>query len=451
MTRLFGTDGVRGLAGVAPMNVEVVLKLGMALAAYIKQTGVKHNKILIGKDTRVSGSMLENALLAGICSMGVDVLLVGLLPTPGVAFMTRSMLADAGVVITASHNSYEDNGIKIFGANGFKLPDAVEDELESLMKSERLDLFRAKPAEIGRVFRIDDAVGRYAVFLKSSLKKNYPLEGLKVILDTANGAAYKVAPLVFKELGAELVVIGDKPDGKNINAGVGSLYPENVAQLVVQHQADIGIALDGDGDRLILADEKGNIVKGDHILAVLALHFKEAGKLQNNGLVGTVMSNLGVELALREQGINFVRTAVGERYVLEQMLKDGYNLGGEPSGHFVVLDYNTAGDGILAVLMFLSIMIETGKSVSELAGLIKSYPQILLNIKVAHKPPLESLPKLQEVIKKSEQILTDSGRILVRYSGTENKVRVMVEAQDAKLCESVAQNLAEIIKVELGN
>ena len=447
--RLFGTDGVRSLANKAPMDSDTVLKLGQALAHYIGRDGKKNKKILIGKDTRLSGYMLENALVSGICSMGVTAQLIGPIPTPGVAFMTRGMRADAGIMISASHNPFEDNGIKIFGPDGFKLPDHVEDEMEALMFSKALNSFRAGPAEIGKAFRIDDATGRYVAYLKGCFYRTFKLDGIKIVLDTANGAAYKVAPMVFRELGAEVVLVGGEPNGTNINDGVGSLFPENIAKLVVEEKANIGISLDGDADRVILVDETGKIVDGDHLLAVLALHFKEHGQLVNNGVVGTVMSNLGLEMFLKEHDIKFIRTAVGDRYVLEKMIADGYNMGGEQSGHFIVLDYNTTGDGVLTALMFLSIMIKAGKSVSQLTGMMKMLPQMLINIKVSKKPPLETLDKVQAEIKAAETLLAHNGRLLVRYSGTENKARVMVEAQDEGLCKSIAQKLAEVIREEL--
>ena len=447
--RLFGTDGVRGPANKAPMDSDTVLKLGQALAYYISRDGKKNKRILIGKDTRLSGYMLESALVSGICSMGVTAQLVGPIPTPGVAFMTRGMRADAGVMISASHNPFEDNGIKIFGADGFKLPDKVEDEIEALMFSDELKSFRAAPTEIGKAVRIDDAVGRYVAYLKGCFHRTFKLDGMKVVLDTANGAAYKVAPMVLRELGAEVITVGDEPNGTNINDGVGSLYPENIAKLVVEHKANIGISLDGDADRVILVDETGKVVDGDHLLAVLAVHFKKHGQLASNGVVGTVMSNLGLEMFLKEHDIKFVRTAVGDRYILEKMVSDCYNIGGEQSGHFIVLDYNTTGDGMLTALMFLSIMIKTGKSVSELTGQMKMLPQTLINIKVPRKPPLETLTKVQAKMRFAEEALAGNGRLLVRYSGTENKARVMVEAQDEMHCKNIARELADVILEEL--
>jgi len=449
MGRLFGTDGVRSLANKPPMDSDTVLKLGQALAHYISRDGGKHKKILIGKDTRISGYMLEYALVSGICSMGVNAQLVGPLPTPGIAFMTRGMRADAGIMISASHNSFEDNGIKIFGPDGFKLPDKLEDEIERLMFSPELETLKAKPAEIGKAVRIDDAAGRYVAYLKGCFHRKFKLDGKKIVLDTANGAAHKVAPMVFRELGAEVILVGDEPNGININKGVGSLYPENIVPLVAQHNADIGISLDGDADRVIIVDERGKVVDGDQFLATLAVHFKERGELTNNGVVGTVMSNLGLELFLKEHDIDFIRTDVGDRYVLERMVADDYNIGGEQSGHFIVLDYNTTGDGIFAALMFMSIMDETGKSVSQLTGRMKPLPQVLINIKVSSKPPLEVLDKVQAEMKAAKAALGDTGRFLVRYSGTENKARVMVEAQDEELCKAIAERLADAIRLEL--
>lgn len=448
MGRLFGTDGVRGVANVSPMDSETVLAMGRALAHVMKRNEGKH-RILIGKDTRLSGYLLETALSSGICSMGVDVLLVGPLPTPGVAFMTRSMRADAGVVISASHNPFEDNGIKIFGPDGFKLPDDVEDEIERLMNPDNLDAPHAKADFIGKASRIDDAVGRYTVYLKSCLERKIKFDGLKLVVDCANGAAYKVAPLVFSELGASLVKLGDAPDGKNINKGVGSLFPELMAKKTREEGANIGIAFDGDADRVIFADETGALLDGDFVLAIIGGYLKKKGLLRNNTVVGTVMSNLGLEVAFKELGIDFCRTAVGDRYVLAKMLEEGYVLGGEQSGHIISLEHNTTGDGILTALLMLSIIVETGKPLSELKTIMKRFPQVTINIVVSRKPPFEEVPKLQNAIKEADHRLQGKGRALVRYSGTEKKLRVMVECEDDGLCGQIANELADVVKSEL--
>jgi phosphoglucosamine mutase len=377
--------------------------------------------------------MLETALETGISSMGVDVLLVGPLPTPGIAFMTRSMRADAGVVISASHNSYEDNGIKFFGADGFKLADDTEQEIERLMQPGHLDELRASPDLIGKAYRIDDAIGRYTVYLKSCVEREAQLDGLKIVLDTANGAAYRVAPLVFSELGATLIQVGDKPDGKNINQGCGSLHPELMCRLVREHKADCGIAFDGDADRVILCDEHGRLFDGDLILAMCALDFKQRGLLRGNGVVGTVMSNYGLEVLLRQNGIRLERSDVGDRYVLTEMLAQGMNLGGEQSGHVIALDHNTTGDGLLTALLVLSIMLRGKKPLSSYGSLIQRYPQILINVPVKQKPPFRDIPAVVSVLDEAERALSGNGRVLLRYSGTESKARVMVESENEAL------------------
>ncbi len=449
MGDLFGTDGVRGKANVPPMDSETVLRLGRAIAHVFRRRQGRH-RILIGKDTRLSGYMLETALETGISSMGVDVLLLGPIPTPGVAFMTRSMRADAGVMISASHNPYEDNGLKFFGADGHKLDDETELEVERLLRPGSLDELRASPDAIGKAFRIDDAIGRYTVYLKSCIERDTTLDGLKLVVDAANGAAYRVAPLVFRELGAEIITIGDAPDGKNINKDCGSLHPERMCQLVKEHGADAGIAFDGDADRVIFCDEHGEILDGDSILALCAFDFQERGLLKGGAVAGTVMSNLGVEKALAAKGISLIRSAVGDRYVLADMLKQDLNIGGEQSGHLIFLDYNTTGDGILTALMVLSVMKKNGAPLSSAQKLFDPYPQLLINVPVNEKIPFEELPKVQAALKKVEQELDGSGRVLLRYSGTESKARVMVECEDSSLCKRVANELAEVLKAEIG-
>lgn len=447
--RLFGTDGIRGVANVAPMDSESVLRLGRAAAHVFRRSEGRH-RVLIGKDTRLSGYMLETALESGFSSMGVDVLLVGPLPTPGIAYMTRSMRADAGVVISASHNPYEDNGIKFFGADGFKLSDEVEDEIERLMEDPGLLAgLRANPDKVGKAFRIDDAGGRYTVFLKSCLERDAKLDGLKIVLDTANGAAYKVAPMVFTELGAQLIQVGDKPNGKNINEGCGSLHPELMSRLVKEHGADIGIAYDGDADRVMLCDEKGDLLDGDDILAICSLDMQARGMLRGGGVVGTVMTNYGLEVAFRERGLQLYRSDVGDRYVLADMVAKNVNLGGEQSGHIISLDHNTTGDGILSSLLVLGAMLRQKKKLSEFQGLFQRYPQVLINVPVKEKRPFEDVPGLSEMLRDAERTLYQNGRVLLRYSGTEAKARVMVESADAVLCRSVAEKLAEHLRKEL--
>jgi phosphoglucosamine mutase len=439
--RLFGTDGIRGIANVEPMTTETAMQLGRAVAHLYHRPGHR-GKIVIGKDTRLSGYMFEQAIAAGICSMGADVLLCGPLPTPGIAFITSSMRADAGIVISASHNPYQDNGIKIFAADGFKLPDAAEARIEQLMASDELDAARPPAAEVGRASRLDDARGRYIVFLKSSFPRQFTLDGLKIVVDSANGAAYKVAPAVLQELGATVYALGDEPDGKNINELVGALHPQAMCQAVVDLGAHVGIALDGDADRVIFADEKGRIVDGDSIMALCARRLLQRGELKQNTLVATVMSNLGLERSIQQLGGKLLRTAVGDRYVVEAMRQNGYNLGGEQSGHVIFLDHMTTGDGMIAALQVLAQLLETGKPLSELASVMTAYPQVLVNIKVKHRHPLGELPTVQAMISDIEQKLGSDGRVLVRYSGTEAKARVMIEGPSTPVIEQYAQELA---------
>ncbi len=469
---LFGTDGVRGVANLEPMTSEMALKLGRAIAkvlhepisrpsavsgrtrppslSKIRDEDEKHRyKILIGKDTRLSGYMLETALASGICSMGADVLLVGPLPTPGVAFLARSMRADAGVVISASHNSYQDNGIKFFAWDGFKLPDEVEARMEEMIVSGETEQSRPTASEIGKAFRISDAVGRYNVFLKNSFPRHLTLEGLKIVVDCGHGAAYRVVPEVLSELGAEVVPLGVHPDGENINRRCGALYPETAREVLLHEGADFGVSLDGDGDRAIFVDEQGNVLDGDHVLAMCAKEMHQKGVLKGGTVVATVMSNLGLELALRSAGIQLVRTAVGDRYVVEEMLSGGYNLGGEQSGHIIFLDHNTTGDGGITCLQLLALMVEKGKRLSELRGVMTRLPQILLNVEVKEKKDFSRIPRVRDKIKAAEKSLGDRGRILVRYSGTEPLARVMLEGEDEKQIRGMAQEIAEEIRREL--
>ncbi|NRA62885.1 MAG: phosphoglucosamine mutase [Pseudobacteriovorax sp.] len=445
MGKYFGTDGIRGKANVHPMSPDFVLKLGQAIGLHFKKT-YANPRILIGKDTRRSGYMLEQALCSGICSVGVDVSFLGPLPTPGIAYLTRGMRACAGIVISASHNPYYDNGIKIFSGNGFKLPDAIEDELEEIVaKSPILEEFPVD-FKIGRAKRIDDAIGQYAVFLKEQFPKHLTLEGLRIVLDCANGASYKVAPKVFSELGAELFVVGNEPNGKNINDQCGALYPEKVKNLVSLYKADIGLAFDGDADRLIVVDDEGNIVDGDQIMAISALYYKKRERLNKSTVVATVMSNMGLDIAMKKAGVKVVRTKVGDRYVVDEMRRNGYNLGGEQSGHLIYSDSSTTGDGILAALHLLEAICEQGRPISELRKCMEVLPQVLKNVPVKEKLPLEKMPLVQAKISECEKALGTKGRVLFRYSGTENLARVMLEGEDSGEIETLANSICHALK-----
>lgn len=449
--KLFGTDGVRGVANIHPMTTEIVMQLGRAAAYIFKDKDEKRrHRIVIGKDTRLSGYMIENALVAGICSMGVDVLLVGPLPTPGIAFITSSMRADAGVVISASHNLYQDNGIKFFDRTGFKLPDETELKIEDLIYSKKIDSLRPVASEVGKAFRIDDAKGRYVVFLKSTFPKELDLKGLRIVLDCANGAAYKVAPAVLEELGAEVIPLGISPNGTNINAACGSLHPQVIADAVVEHRAHLGIALDGDADRVIFVDEFGNEVDGDHIMAICATDMLLKDQLVKKTLVATVMSNMGLDIALKKAGGQVVKTAVGDRYVVEEMLRHGYNLGGEQSGHMIFLDHNTTGDGMISALQVLAIMQRSGKRLSELAEVMISLPQVLLNVRVKERRDIGQTPEVQKVIDAVEEKLAGKGRVLIRYSGTEPLLRIMLEGQDKYQITEMAHEIGDAIERHLG-
>jgi len=447
--KLFGTDGVRGVANINPMTTEIAMQLGRAIAYICKDAEHRH-RVVIGKDTRLSGYMIENALAAGICSMGVDVLLVGPLPTPGIAFITSSMRADAGVVISASHNPYQDNGIKFFSRDGFKLPDEKELQIEELIFSSKIDSLRPTAAEVGKAFRIDDAAGRYIVFLKNTFPRELDLQGLKIVVDCAHGAAYKVAPAVLEELGAEVIRIGVSPNGTNINAGCGSLYPQVIAEAVREHRADLGMALDGDADRVIFVDEYGNEVDGDHIMAICATQLLSQKQLAKNTLVATVMSNMGLEVALRKAGGKVVRTAVGDRYVVEEMLRHGYRVGGEQSGHMIFLDHNTTGDGMLSALQVLAIIQRTGKPLSELSKVMIALPQVLVNVRIKQRRDLTEVPEVSKVIKAAEKKLGSDGRVLIRYSGTEPLLRIMLEGQDKYQITELANEIAQAIEKHLG-
>ena len=447
--KLFGTDGVRGIANKHPMTTEVAMQLGRA-AAYVFKHEDRRSRIVIGKDTRLSGYMIENALAAGICSMGVDVLLVGPLPTPGIAFITASMRADAGVVISASHNPYQDNGIKFFARDGFKLPDDLEMKIEALLYSEQIDSLRPTAEEVGKAFRVEDAIGRYIVFLKNTFPRELDLSGLKIVLDCAHGAAYRVAPAVLEELGAQVFAYGVKPDGTNINAGCGSTCPEVISKAVLEHGADLGIALDGDADRCIFVDEHGNEVDGDHIMAICGIDLLQRDALKQNTIVATVMSNMGLDIALNKAGGKVIKTDVGDCYVLEKMRRNNYCFAGEKSGHIVFLEHNTTGDGIISALQVLAILQKSGKSLSELASVMQSLPQVLVNVRVRERLSLDQLPDVRAMIEAVESRLGDTGRVLVRYSGTEPLMRIMLEGQDQDEITGMANQIAEMVQSTIG-
>jgi phosphoglucosamine mutase len=467
--KLFGTDGIRGLANEFPMTGEIAMAVGRAIAYVLRthpQTFIKSSvpigltplessklmrraKVVIGKDTRLSGYMIEHALVSGVLSMGVDVILIGPLSTPGVAFVTQSMRADAGIMISASHNPYHDNGIKIFTADGYKLPDELEAEIERLVFSDELDKNRPTADLVGKAYRIDDVHGRYIVFLKSLFPKDLDLLGVRIVLDCANGAAYKVAPLVFEELGAEVIRMGVSPDGLNINDECGALHPESISSAVVRYRADIGISLDGDADRCILTDENGEIVDGDQIIGLCAIQLAQDKALQKNTVVTTPMSNVGLELTLQQHGISMLRAQVGDRYVVETMRKNGLNLGGEQSGHVVFLDHATTGDGIVAGLKVLEAMRRTSKTLSQLKKAIQLFPQVREDVRVSKKKPFDEIPEIAQAIAAAEAKIGSKGRVFVRYSGTESLARVMVEGEDLSMIQTLAQDIAKKIEKHL--
>jgi phosphoglucosamine mutase len=453
MGKLFGTDGVRGMANEGNMTAEMVLQIGRATAYTCKEHHVEKGtrpRIIIGKDTRLSGYMLENALTAGITSMGVDVLLLGPIPTPAVAFITQSMRADAGIVISASHNPYFDNGIKIFSRTGYKLPDDMEAEIEDLVLSKRINDIRPVAQEVGKAKRIDDAMGRYIEFCKNTFPGGMTLDGMKVVLDCSNGATYKCAPLIFSELGAEVTTIHAEPDGMNINDNCGSQHTQNLRSCVMELSADVGLAFDGDGDRLIAVDETGKELTGDQIIAICTKYYKDNGLLKNNLVVGTVMSNIGFHVALNKLGIDTDVSDVGDRCVLELMREKDAVLGGEDSGHIIFHNYHTTGDGIVSALQLLAIMRKTGTTLSTLAEVMTVFPQVLINIDVSEKPPISEIGKLQSAIAEAEAELEDKGRILVRYSGTQPLCRVMVEGPTEDVTKEIAEHLADIVKDAIG-
>jgi phosphoglucosamine mutase len=443
--RLFGTDGIRGRANELPMTPEMVVRIGMAIASVLRKPSGR-NMIVIGKDTRLSGYMIESALTSGICSMGMNVILVGPIPTPGIAFLTRALRADAGIVISASHNPFEDNGIKCFSSNGFKLPDEIEEAIERLVYDDKLLDGRPSADRIGKAYRLEDATGRYIEYIKSTVPRGFNLEGFRIVVDSANGAAYKVTPWLLRELGAEVISINDKPDGMNINKDCGALYLEALKKSVLENSAHLGIAHDGDADRTIFIDEKGDIINGDHILAICAQDMKKEGRLNHHTVVATVMSNLGVENYLAGLGIRMIRTRVGDRYVVEKMLEGNYNLGGEQSGHIIFLEHNSTGDGPITALQVLYLMKKNERSLSELTSSIAFYPQVLTNVEVRNAIKPEDIPSLMKKIKLAQERLGRKGRVLVRRSGTEPKIRIMVEGEDEDTIKEIAEDLADCVR-----
>jgi phosphoglucosamine mutase len=428
------------------------MKVGQAMGILLRKLPERQGQkrmVLIGKDTRLSGYMVEQALASGLNSMGIGVQLTGPLPTPGIGFLARNMRVDAGVIISASHNPYSDNGIKIFGADGFKIPDSMEREIERIVDEEDVAKHLAKGDGIGRTRRIDDAAGRYIVYAKNSFPLNLSLEGLRIVLDCANGAAYKVAPAIFSELGADLIVIGDEPDGYNINDKSGALYPERVCEAVIKFRADVGISLDGDGDRVIMADDRGEIVNGDHILSICALHLAKKKALPQNTIVATLMSNIGLDIAMKRHGIYVVRTDVGDKNVVEAMRQNGYSLGGEQSGHIIHLDHSTTGDGCVAALNVLAVLKTEGKALSELKNTMEEVPQVLINTRVNQRKELSAIPGYNKLIAAAEARLKGEGRLLVRFSGTEPVIRVLVEGRDRAEISRLADEIAKFLQSEL--
>jgi len=454
--KIFGTDGVRGVANVEPVTAETSLKLGRAAAHVFTRLNPRKNpegtrpKIVLGKDTRLSGYMLENALVAGITSLGVDVLIIGPLPTPGVAYITRSLRADAGIILSASHNPYEDNGIKFFRHDGYKLDDQVEQQIEQLVFAGEIDSIRPTAGKIGRAARIDDALGRYVEFAKASFPRGMSLEKMRVAVDVANGASYKSTPCILRELGAEVTIAHDEPNGTNINAHCGSIYPEEIQRLVKDTGADVGITHDGDADRVLLCDENGEIVDGDEILAIASIDLLRAGRLEQNTVVATVMSNFGLDETLTAEAGRVVRTKVGDRYVIEEMMKQKLNLGGEQSGHIIFRDFTTTGDGIISALQILRIMHQTGQPLSKLKTCLEKYPQAQRNVLVKEKPPLTELPAVMKLVNEAEKELSGKGRVLLRYSGTESKIRLLIEGRELDKIDKQANRIADAIQQAIG-
>src|SRR6185369_10728539 len=454
--KIFGTDGVRGRANVEPVTAETALKLGRAAGYVFKHLELQSpdrekHKIVIGKDTRLSGYMLENAISAGVLSMGVDVLFIGPLPTPGVAYVTRSLRADAGIVITASHNPYDDNGIKFFRADGYKLEQKIEREIEDLVFTGGIETIRPTADEIGKAVRIDDALGRYIEHAKASFPRGMTLEGLRIVVDCAHGAAYKSTPCVLRELGAEVIAYGNQPDGKNINQDCGSMHPAMMCQKIWEHRADVGIAHDGDADRVLLSDEQGKLVDGDDILAIAGLDLLAQGLLAEKTVVATAMSNAGLDTAIRAAGGNVIRTAVGDKNVIDEMLRNGFNFGGEQSGHMIFRDYSSTGDGLVCALQILRIMRAHGRPLSRLAQCWTRFPQVVTNIVVREKRPFEELDGLNQLVNEAEsELKSDGGRIFLRYSGTEPKARLLLEARDPALLDKWTRKISEVIKRHVG-
>jgi phosphoglucosamine mutase len=453
--RIFGTDGVRGTANIEPVTAETALKLGRAAGHVFKNVACKsreRHRIVLGKDTRLSGYMLENAISSGILSMGVDVIFIGPLPTPGVAYVTRSLRADAGIVITASHNPYADNGIKFFRADGYKLDDSIEHEIESLVFSGQIESIRPTAEDIGKAVRVDDALGRYIEYAKASFPKGMTLEGMRIVVDAANGAAYKSTPCVLRELGAEVIAYGNAPDGKNINKDCGSMHSSLLSAKVWEHRADVGLAHDGDADRLLLCDGEGRLIDGDDIMAIAGLDMLAQNTLAQNTLVATVMSNAGLDAAIQSAGGRVIRTDVGDKNVIDEMLRSGFNFGGEQSGHLIFKDHSTTGDGLVAALQILRIMKTRNASLRELSGCWKRFPQLLINIPVREKRPFEQLDGICALVEEAQKDLRDmGGRVLLRYSGTEPKARLLVEAPGQDTMEKWSRQIAQAIKTQIGS
>lgn len=454
--RIFGTDGVRGTANIEPVTADTILKVGCAAAHVFKNLQQKprgrgKHQIVVGKDTRLSGYLLENAVSAGILSMGVDVLFIGPLPTPGIAYVTRSLRADAGIAITASHNPYDDNGVKFFRSDGYKLDDEIEAQIENLVFGGEIEKIRPRASAIGKAVRIEDALGRYIEYAKSSFHRGMTLEGVRIVVDCGHGAAYKATPTVLRELGAEVFAFGVSPNGTNINLDCGSMHPEMMCQKVWEHSAHIGIAHDGDADRVLLCDERGKLIDGDDIMAIVTLDMLRTGTLAEKTLVSTVMSNAGLDVAINKAGGKIVRTQVGDRYVIDEMLTHGYNFGGEQSGHMIFRDHSTTGDGLVCALQILQIMQNTGKPLSELARCWTRFPQLVTNVKVREKRPFEELEGVLDLLKQAEtDVGQGGGRVLLRYSGTEPKARLLIEGSDATTIETWSRKIGEAIRRQVG-
>ncbi len=447
--KLFGTDGIRGTANITPVTAEIAMKVGMAAGKYFMRGDYRH-RVVIAKDTRLSGYMVEPALTSGFVSVGMDVVLVGPMPTPAVAQLVKSLRADMGVMISASHNPFHDNGIKLFGPDGYKLSDFVESKIEEMIDA-GTESYLTESEKLGRAKRLDDAPGRYIEFVKSTFPKGMRLDGLKIVVDCANGASYHIAPKVFWELGAEVIPLSVEPNGFNINKDCGSTHPEQILRAVVEHKADIGISLDGDADRVVIADEKGNLIDGDQLIAMIASYWQRMGMLRGGGVVGTVMTNLGMERHLNSLGLNLIRSKVGDRYVVEDMKQHNMNVGGEQSGHIILSDYGTTGDGIVAALQVLAVMLENNKPLSQVGRVFEPMPQVMVNVKYQKgRVPLEETPVIN-AIEEAEKLLNNKGRLVVRKSGTEPLIRVMAEGEDKSFITDVVNNIAEVIKANEDN